>query len=418
MTDDRTRRLALHGGEKVCKSPWPERALIGEEEKQAVVALFDEAIASGKPIGYNGPQEEAYCKEFAESLGGGYADAVNSGTSAVYVALRALEIPPFTEVVVSAVTDPGGVMPIPLINCIPVPADAAPGSYNVGPDQIEARITERTSAIVVAHIAGIPADMAPIMEVARGRGLPVIEDCAQAHGARYKGRCVGTFGDVAAFSTMFGKHHSTGPQGGIVFTQREDLYWRTRRAADRGKPFGLEGVKTNVVASLNLNLNEISAAIGRVQLKKLPRIVASRRRFAKALGEGCRSLKSVRLMADPPDAAPSCWFLLFKLDLDRISVDKETFVQALSAEGLPVDATYLHLFTRAEWYKNRAVFARSGYPWASPLYKGDPDAAYPTPNVVATDARHFRMSLHENLGPQQAEDVLAGLKKVETAYLK
>ena len=119
-------RLAINGGEKVRRTPLPARGLFGEEEKRAAVALFDKAIATGNAFSYNGEEEEAYCKEFAEFLGGGYADGVNSGTSAIYVALRALDIEPFTEVIVPPVTDPGGVMPVPLANCIPVVADGAP----------------------------------------------------------------------------------------------------------------------------------------------------------------------------------------------------------------------------------------------------------------------------------------------------
>lgn len=410
--------LAIRGGEKVRQSPWPPRALFGEEEKQAAVALFDQSIATGNAFGYNGEEEESYCREFADFLGGGFADAVNSGTAAVYVALRALEIEPFTEIVVSSVTDPGGVMPVPLINCIPIPADSAPGSYNAGPDQIEARVTERTSAIIVAHIAGTPADMDPIMELARAGGIKVIEDCAQAHGATYKGRFVGTLGDVGAFSTMHGKHHSTGGQGGLVFTKDEETYWRARRCADRGKPFGLNDVKTNVTASLNLNLNELSAAIGRAQLRKLPAILASRRRLAKEIGERCRALKTVRLNEAPPDCEGAHWFLFIKLDLEKLSVGKGTFVEALAAEGIPVDPSYLHLWHKAEWYRNRAVFGRSGYPWSCPLYKGNPAETFQTPNVEAADACRFRLPFHENWSGREVDDLVTALAKVEDAYLK
>ena len=412
------RKLAIDGGEKVRTAPWPKRALFGEEEKQAVVALFDRCIATGEAFGYNGEAEEAYCRQFAEFQGGGFADAVNSGTSAVYVALRALQIEPFTEVIVPPVTDPGGVMPVPLINCIPIVADAAADSYNVGAEQIRQRITERTSAIIVAHIAGLPADMEAIMEVARARGIPVIEDCAQAHGAKYKGRLVGTFGEAAAFSTMSGKHHATGAQGGVVFVRDEELYWRCRRASDRGKGFGLPDAASNVIASLNLNLNDLDAAIGSVQLKKLPRIIASRRKTAMEIAARCERLQAVRMVTGLPQAEAVFWFLLFKLDLERICVDKATFVAALAAEGLPVGASYLHVPSLAAWYKDRAVFGKSGYPWTCPLYGGDPDAEYPVPNILATDACHFRMAFHENCGRREVEDIAAALEKVEGAYLK
>lgn len=156
MGSNELKKLALHGGTKVRVAPWPERGLIGQEEKAAVDALFDESIRTGQAFGYNGPQEELYCGEFAQWLGGGYADAVNSGTTAVHVALRSLDLEPFSEVIVSPITDPGGMMPIPLMNCIPMVADAAPGCYNTGAAQVEELIGPRTSAILVAHIGGEP----------------------------------------------------------------------------------------------------------------------------------------------------------------------------------------------------------------------------------------------------------------------
>ena len=119
-------KLSVNGGLKTRAKPWPGRHLIGVEEKEEIIRLFDGAIKTGNPIGYNGKEEEEYCQKFAEYLGGGYADAVNSGTNALYIALHALNIEPFTEIIVGAVTDPGGVMPIPLLNCIPVIADTAP----------------------------------------------------------------------------------------------------------------------------------------------------------------------------------------------------------------------------------------------------------------------------------------------------
>jgi dTDP-4-amino-4,6-dideoxygalactose transaminase len=113
-------KLAVNGGPKTRTSPFRARFHFGQEEKDAVNAILDKAIQCGEPSGYNGPEETEYCKEFAEFLGGGYADAVNSGTTAVYVALRAINPEPFTEIIISPITDPGGMMPIVMCNCIPV----------------------------------------------------------------------------------------------------------------------------------------------------------------------------------------------------------------------------------------------------------------------------------------------------------
>ena len=271
----------------------------------------------------------------------------------------------------------------------------------------------------MAHISGHPCDLDGILALAATHDLPVIEDCAQAHGATYKGRKVGTFGRIAAFSTMSGKHHATGAQGGVVYTSDESLYWQARRASDRGKPFNLADATGNVIASQNLNSNELACAIGRVQLTKLPGIVAARQRIADALAQRCADqLQSVRFDTGLPDTRGAYWFGLFQIDQDKLRVDKQTFVNALGAEGIPVGGTYYHAPTEQPWAVQRKVFGSSGYPWTSPHYKGDPDAVYALPNAKAADAAHFRMTLHERFTDREVDDIMAALVKVEQAYLR
>ena len=413
--------LAVNGGPKVRLRSWPERGHFGVEEKEAVDDLFDEAIASGRPFGYNGPVEEAFCQEFAEFMGGGFVDGVNSGTSAIYVALKALGVEPFTEVIVSAMTDPGGMMPVVLLNCIPMVADTAPDRFAPGPDEIEELVSPLTSAIVVPHISGDPADMDAIMEVARRHRIPVIEDCAQSHGATLNGRMVGTFGDAAAFSTMFGKHMNTGGQGGLVFTRSEKLYEAARRASDRGKPFFMPEGSTNQVASHNLNLNDLSAAIGRVQLEKLPGIVAVRRAFVRKITEGIheRELQALSVTPSLPGAESSYWWLPLKIDSKRLTCDPGTLRQAIAGEGIPVSPMGWNLMPhRMEWFRERRVFGTSGYPWASPLYKGDAGREFPCPNALATLETHVSLAIHESWGDEEVADILTAFAKVERAFLR
>ena len=311
--------LAVNGGPMTRTDPWPERGHVGEEEKRAVDALFDETIATGRAFGYGGPTEEAFCRQFADFMGGGYADAVSSGSSAIYVALRSLEIEPFTEVVVSPITDPGGIMPIALLNCIPVVADAEPGRYNTGPQQVEELISPLTSAVVVAHIGGEPVDVEAITAIAARHGVPVVEDCAQAHGATLNGRLVGSFGDVAAFSTMSGKHFNTGAQGGVVYTRDEALHGVSRRASDRGKPHLLPEGSSNQFASLNMNLNDLAAAIGQVQLRKLPGIVERRRVLVDGLTRlfDEADLQSISVPEQVDGAEASYWWWRLRVNDDR-----------------------------------------------------------------------------------------------------
>ena len=410
-------QLAVHGGPRVRPEPFPQRAHIGWEEKAAVDELFEQAIAAGTAPGYNGEQETAYCEEFAAYMGGGYVDAVNSGTAGIYVALKALDLEPFGEVIVGAVTDPGGLMPVPLLNLIPIIADSEPDSYNSGPAQVEPLISPRTRAILIAHIAGEPADMQGIMDLARKHNLPVIEDCSQSHAAVLDGQLVGTFGDIAAFSTMHGKHHISGGQGGLVYTRDEALYHAVRRASDRGKPFFLPPGSTNVTASLNLNLNDLAATIGRVQLKKLPQIVSLRRDIVRQLGDKLSELATVSVPDPIPGAQPSYWFLRVRFHADQATCDKETYCQALAAEGLSIAASYKAALPHTmDWFVQRRVFGRSGYPWHSPAYSGDPDRQFPCPNAHQAMEDHFNLYFYESWGPAEIADATTIFAKVDRAY--
>jgi len=411
-------KLAIDGGTPVRTEPFPARGLIGEEERAAGMAVFDEAIRTGNASGYGGEFEQQYEKDFAAFMGGGFADAVNSGTNAVYCALGALQIDALSEIIVPAITDPGGMMPVPLLGCVPVVADTDPRSYNTCAAEIEPLITERTRAIIVAHIGGEPVDMDPVIELARKHNLYLVEDCAQAHGARYRGRLVGTMGDVACFSTMFGKHHCTGGQGGVVHTEDEELYWRIKRFADRGKPFNLEGESGNVVAGLNCNLNDLAAAIGSAQLQKLPGILACRRAIGDAIRDRLGAGGPVTVGWQVPDTQCVYWFLRLKLDPDAVRVDKKTFCAALGAEGLPVTDSYRAIPAERPWHINQAVFGTSGFPWACSDYAGPRELQLKIDNAVAVTDTHFNIGVHENYGEREIDDILAAIDKVGAAYAR
>ena len=414
--NQRLESLAVNGGQPIRGGKFPPRRLFGLEEKNAANEVFDEAIATGNAFGYGGPREQAYEQEFAQFLGGGMAKAVNSGTSAVLAAVAALELEPGSEVITPPITDPGGVMPVVMMNCVPVPADTDGFSFNMGAEQVQARLTPRTRAIVVAHIMGEPADMPGIMALARDRGLPVIEDCAQAHGTRIAGELVGTFGDISAFSTMSGKHHASGAQGGLVFTRNEKLFWTARRFMDRGKPYG-SAETSNLLLGLNLNSNDLAAAIGRVQLRKLPGIVQRRREVAESLRGPIDNLSSVRFGQVLPSAEPTYWFLRMTVDAARLSVSKDAFASALAAEGVPVMVSYGHSPAEHIWFKTRRTYGQSGCPWTCERYKGDPNASYDQPNYRRAVADNFLIAIHEGWGEQEIQDTIRALEKVEAAYL-
>ena len=413
--------LAIDGGPKVRSHPMPARGLLGEAEKATAVALFDAAIASGNAFGYNGPPEQQYERDFVEVMGGGFADAVNSGTNALFCALGALQLDALSEVICPPITDPGGIMPVVFVGCVPVVADADARSYNSCAAQIEPLITERTRAIIAAHIAGDAVDLDPIMALAKKHNLYVVEDCAQAHGAFYHGQRLGTIGHIAAFSTMFGKHLCTGGQGGVVYTQDEKLHWQGRQFADRGKPFGVpagSGTVGNVIAGINCNLNDLSGAIGSTQLKKLPGIIANRVKVGNGVRDALASNPVIQVGWQVPDSQSSYWFLRLHLSLEALRVDKTTFCAALAAEGIPLAVSYRAIPAECTWFREKRCFGSSGFPWDCSDYRGSKEPVARIEQAIRAVDTHFNIQINESYGDQEVADIVAACEKVATAYAK
>lgn len=410
--------LAIDGGAPALPNGITVRRLFDHREKEAVLALFDRAIDQGAGLlGYNGKQEQAYCAAFCEMLGGGYADGVNSGTNAVYVALAALEPEPGSEVIVPPVTDPGGMMPVAMLGCAPIVADAAPEYYNMGAEQIAAVLSERTAAIIVAHIGGIACDMEPILTLAREHQIPVLEDCAQAHLTRYCGQPVGTLGDISAFSTMFGKQHASAGQGGIVYTRDEALHAKARRYADRGKPIGLPAGTKNVAASLNFNMDELHATVGRVNLEKLPGHIRRRQQIATAMAAHCHDhLDGVRMIEPRQGDEGSFWFLTFTLDCDKFRVNRDKFAEALAAEGVPASGGYV-LPGDWPWLANQCPVCWRPRPCGRSGCAGNaPFVPVALPNARTADQKLVRVNIHEDWSDQDIMGVCQALSKVALAY--
>ena len=214
---------------------------------QEVIAYYQEKKVDP---GYAGVFEKNYTDAFVKFMGGGYADAVATGTASLYIAVAALDLPAGSEVIVSPITDPGTLSSIILNRLVPRVADSEPGTFNMGPEQFVARITPKTRAVMLVHSLGRAADVVGVVKEAHARGIRVIEDCSQSHGARVKGRPIGNFGDIAAFSTMYRKAHMTGGAGGVVFTQRHrPASSRARRwpiaASRHGGPISTTAIRTS-----------------------------------------------------------------------------------------------------------------------------------------------------------------------------
>src|SRR6185312_10445790 len=262
----------------------------GEDELRMVqecVAYYRERQVDP---GYQGPFEKLYTDAFVDFMGGGYADAVATGTAALYVAIAALNLPKGSEVLVSPITDPGTLSAIILNGLKPRLCDSKPDSYNIGVDQVRERLGPNVSCILVVHAAGQAADVDKIVAEARPRGIKVLEDCSQSHGAKIFGRPIGTFGDIAAFSTMYRKAHMTGPSGGILYSRNLDLFRNALAHADRGKPIWREDFSDRdpngyLFPALNFNTDEISCAIGVASLARLEDTIMRRLSFVSNVVE-------------------------------------------------------------------------------------------------------------------------------------
>lgn len=394
--------LAIDGGEPLRSSPLPSRRLFAEEELESVKQVFEESWSSGLDFGYQGKFEEAYTRTFCEFQGGGYADAVSTGTAAILLTLAALNLPPKSEVVLSPVTDPGGVTPVLFLGLIPIVADSATGSFNMGSDEFRSVISERTRAVIVTHVGGIPADMDPIMEVAASHGIRVVEDCSQAHGALYKGQRVGRFGDIAAFSTMFSKNHASGGCGGLVYTRNEALYRAARCWADRGKPFyetdfNPKDPTGHLFAALNFNQDELSCAIGLSTLKKLQKTIEKRISIIKRLDEGLCTSRVVRPVSVPDHAIRSPFFHTILVDREKLKVSKIEFAQAIAAEGVWINSDYR--FVVSEWPWMYAYFPRK----------------MSTPHAADFKNNSFNVLFNEQFENCDVDDIVDCILKVEKA---
>jgi perosamine synthetase len=409
-------KLAIDGGEPIRETPFPRRLLVGEEEIDALHALLEKERTQGGGFDrYGGEHVDAYEREFADYHGAAYATAVSSGTAAVHTALGALRLDIAQEVLSSPITDPGGVAPILWNNCIPIFADADARTMNVDPASLAERVTQRTRAIIVTHLAGQPVDMDPVMEIARAHSLPVIEECSQAHGALYKGRLVGTIGDMGVFSLMGGKHHTAGGQGGMVITENEEYYWNAKRFADRGKPFNSDETK-NLFLGLNYRMTEIEAVIGRVQLEKLDDVLARRRDLAAQLADEIADLTAVRMGYTLPHTISSYWLLMLYVDTERLQVTKEQFARAAAAEGAPIDPHYDWIIYETPWIRNRANYGATQCPWSCPFYGQEVEYEGSCPNARRAIDSHIVVRWHEDYSSADVHDIAQVLHKVEEAY--
>ncbi|MGC6487454.1 MAG: DegT/DnrJ/EryC1/StrS family aminotransferase, partial [Planctomycetota bacterium] len=277
-------------------------------EARALRAVLD----AGALNSTRGTYVHRFEREFAEWLGVKHAIACANGSAAVHCALAALKLSAGDEVITTPITDMGALTPIWYEGAVPVFADVDPDTLNVTADTIGAQLTERTRAIVVTHLFGRTCDMDPILALAEERGLPVLEDAAQAYGASLDGRLAGTLGSLAAFSLQQGKHITTG-EGGVVCTDDDGLARQVFLYVNKAFGYG-DAKPDHYFPALNYRMTELQGAVACAQLPKLDAAIAVRRMVAEQLREGLEDLAGVRCPGDPDGGEHAYWKWSFLVD--------------------------------------------------------------------------------------------------------
>ena len=368
--------LALRGGKPAVSKNlairWP---VLGGQERAAAL----EVLESGVLCGSNAPQMKALEAEFARFVGAKHCLAANSGTAALQMAVAASGMAPGEEVITSAFTYPASALAILHHNAVPVFADIDPLTFNIDPTRIEERITPRTRALMPVHIHGLPCDMDAINAIARRRGLVVIEDAAQAHGATYRSRQAGVLGDMAAFSLNATKNLPCG-EGGLFVTNDERFLGaasalrvlgqdRDDAPFDAEYPLDSEAETEFAGVGWMYLTQEIPAAIARVQLRRLNDSNRNAAANAAVLGARLSRLAGVVPPSCPPDRTHVYHKYRVRVDPRALGLSipprrlRDRVVAALRAEGVEAKLWLGKPVPEMPFLKARAGYGH-GCPWA------------------------------------------------------
>lgn len=422
--------LALFGGKPVRSKAFPAYKVIGEEEKAAATRVIESGILSRflgtwHPDFYGGPEVQAFEKEWAALAGTAHAISVNSCTSALYAAIGAIGAGPGDEVIVSPYTMAASATAPLIFNAVPIFADIDPKTYTLSAETIAPRITKRTKAIIVVHIFGQPADMDPIVALAKKHGIKVIEDCAQAPYATYKGRPVGSLGDIGAFSLNYHKHIHTG-EGGMCTTNDGNLAERMQLIRNHAEAVVEKKDVKNLVNMIGFNfrLGEIEAAIGREQLKKGGELVRARKDNVRYLESKLDGIPGLSMPATGPANDHVYYVHPMNWDDAVSGVSRDAFVQAVKAElpgtelreheGPLVGAGYVRPLYMLPIFQEMIGYGSVQCPFRCPHYGEAPNYKKGLcPN--AEDAHYNKLITHELMRPPMTR---ADLDDVANAFHK
>lgn len=398
--------LAIEGGPAVRERPFAPWPTFSDQEISAATRV----LKSGRVNYWTGDEGKHFETEFAAFVGCKHAIALANGTLALELALEALGIGPGDEVIVTSRTFIASASCAVMRGATPIMADVDPDSQNITAETIRAVLTPRTRAIIAVHLAGWPCDMDPILNIAQERGLKVIEDCAQALGAIYKGRPVGCMGDVNAFSFCQDKILTTGGEGGMLTTNDTGLWSRAWAFKDHGKSFdavyrrhhppGYRWLHESF--GTNWRLTEMQSAMGRVLLRRLPQSIEIRRNLANILTERFSQIPALRVTRPPEDVVHSYYkyYVFLRTQQLRNEWNRQRVLEAINAEGVPC-----FVGSCSEIYLEKAFSERMRPP-------------YRLPTAMNLGNTSLMFLVHPTLTPSDIRDTAAAVEKVISAAIK
>jgi perosamine synthetase len=407
-------KLALDGGEKAVKTSGGKLVRWGDPERQRLNAMLEQPAL----FYWKGPQTTALIERVQQHHPMKHVMTCSSGTAALHIAVAAAGIGPGDEVITTGITDQGTVIGVLFQQAVPVFADLEADTANLSVKAVERAITPKTKAIIAVHLTGNPCDLHGLKALADRHKLVLIEDCAQAWGAKYRGQPVGTIGHIGCFSLQQAKHVTCG-DGGVVGSNDDRFGPLLQRFGDKGmdrlaaKPFD-----STAVLGTNYRMSEPQAAVAAAQMDRLEGIAAKRARLGELLTEGITGLKGIVPPRVGSGDRATCWFYMFMLNPEQLKCSRQDFAKALAAEGAPAGAGYIslpiyklpvfqqHAFFAGRWPVKELGLTRMDYSKVS------------CPTAESILDRCMRVTIHEAMSESYINEVAAAIRKVATHYAK
>ncbi len=397
--------LAIDGGTPVRTEPLPGRKPFGDKE----IELVTQALRSQNLFRWGGTFVAEFEKRFAQLYDAPGAAACTSGTASLHLAVGAIDPDPGDEIITAPITDMGSIIPIIYQQAIPIFADVDPETGNVDPDDVEAKITDRTRAIMVIHLFGSPGPIDRFLEVTRKHGIPLIEDACQCHATRYKGQYAGSYGDIGCFSLQQSKHMTCG-DGGVTIAQDEETVDRMRLFGDKGWVRGGEGPRGYRLHGPNYRMNELQGAVALAQLDRVRDVVERRMALGDYLNSLLADVDNVRTPPRSDDVEHSYWLYPLRL----VEHDAARFSEALRAEGIPAGAGYIGkpIYLCAASLRDKKTYGKSHWPFNAPVSRSIEYVEGMCPNTEDFLKHLVTISLHEDMREADMNDYAEAIHKV------